>query len=95
LYAADRNNHTPAKSSKELNLSFLWLDISETSVKKPPHPARLRFAALSREGRGYAVFIDELCLSSAESSPLPSWERADTEGGRVRGLFADLRGENS
>ena len=94
-----------------------------SSSKKPPHPARLRLAALSPRGRGQAVPAERLYLASAGSSafpkserssfatkasdlveggfacvaevypstfavcPLPSRERADAEGGRVRGLF--------
>src|SRR5262249_24002489 len=69
--------------------------------QKPPHPARLRLAALSRVvslygerqafalGGGHSVPLVRHRLTSAGISPLPSRERADAEGGRVRGLLRE------
>jgi predicted Fe-S protein YdhL (DUF1289 family) len=61
--------------------------------EKAPSPGAVLtdLAALSREGRGLSSAGREaLPLPELGRSPLPSRERADAEGGRVRGLFAEV-----
>ena len=78
----------PASAAGEVQSDVTDLPSSAGALsEKPPHPARLRLAALSREGRGHSLPVESPGLASAGVSPLPSRERADAEGGRVRGFF--------